>query len=536
METPQPKILVVDDEANVLLTMTSILRQEGYDVDGVPDGASALKAIRECHYDLVLTDLNMPGIDGLAVLAEVRKRSPATVTVMITGYGSVESAIEAVQLGAYEYLLKPTEVAELKQAVKRSLERKRLSEIDTLYSVSRALTSSLDVTTIAREVADAVRNVLGVGHACLVTFRRDRTPGDCGQELRHLLQDRHVIRLLSSSGSITSEENNGAAKDWAARAGVRSYAFIPGVANDQLVCVLCADNGTERFEFHVSALRFLQALADQAALALQNALLVSELKQQNEEITVANAKLRELDMLKSRFLSVATHELRTPLSVILGYNSMLAESLEDRLNEEAKKTIAASVAACKRLIRLVNSMLDLSQIQAGKMEMNFVFSDLRQIASDVVALLQADARRRNIALGLELPARLPRVQLDSERIQQVLINLIGNALKFTHTGGQINVAVRQRGPVSVEVSVRDTGIGISAEDRERIFDEFAQINRQAQRRQREGSGLGLAIAKRIVEAHDGKIVVDSVPGKGSTFSFIIPVRARQALVSTAVSA
>jgi signal transduction histidine kinase len=535
-ETPKPKILVVDDEANVLLTMTSILRQEGYDVDPVPDGASAIKAIRGCHYDLVLTDLNMPGIDGLAVLAEVRKRSPATVTVMITGYGSVESAIEAVQLGAYEYLLKPTEVAELKQAVQRSLERKRLSEIDTLYSVSRAITSSLDVTAIATEVANAVRNVLGVRTACLATYRRDRTPGDCAEEVKPLLQSGEVTELLGAGRSIISEENNGAAAEWAARTGVRSYAFIPGIANAQLVCVLCAENGTERFEFHASAQRFLNSLAAQAALALQNALLVSELKQQNEDIKVANAKLRELDMLKSRFLSVATHELRTPLSVILGYNSMLAESLEDRLGEEEKNTISESVAACKRLIRLVNSMLDLNQIQAGKMKMNFAFADLRQIASGVVALLNPDARRRDINLGLELPARLPRVQLDSERIQQVLINLIGNALKFTKGGGQIQVAVRQRDSVSMEVSVRDTGIGIFEEDQERIFDEFAQINRQAERCHGEGSGLGLAIAKRIIEAHDGKILVHSAPGEGSTFSFVIPFRARQASVSTAVSA
>jgi signal transduction histidine kinase len=300
--------------------------------------------------------------------------------------------------------------------------------------------------------------------------------------------------------------------------------------------VLCVDNGAERFEFHASAQRFLQSLAGQAALAVQNALLVSELKQQNEEITAANAKLRELDMVKSRFLSVATHELRTPLSVILGYNSMLAESLEDRLGEEEKRTFSESVAACKRLIRLVNSMLDLNQIQSGKMKMNFAREDLRQVASGVVALLQPDARRRDIKLGLELPARLPRLALDAERIQQVLINLIGNALKFTKPGGVINVAVRQRDSNAVEVSVRDTGIGISQKDQERIFDEFAQITRQAERRQREGSGLGLAIVRRIIEAHDGKVMVISAPGVGSTFTFTLPLRSRHESASTAVSA
>ena len=535
METQKPRILVVDDEANVLLTTSTILRQEGYEVDAVPDGAAALQAIEDHYYDLILTDLSMPGIDGLAVLAGARERSPGTVTVMITGYGSVESAIEAVKLGAYEYLLKPTEVDDLKQAVRRSLERKRLSEIDTLYRVTQTITSSLDVETIATEVGEAVRNVLGVHHACLVAFRRDRTPAGSSGELRQLLMEPSVIELLATGVSIISEENGGAlpnkeglvgAANWAAQAGVRSYAFVPGVSNGQLACVLCADHGSDRFEFHAAGQRFLQSIAGQTALAVQNAVLVEELKQQNDEITAANAKLRELDLLKSRFLSVATHELRTPLSVILGYNSMLADSLQDRLSEEERTTFSEAVAACKRLIRLVNSMLDLNQIQSGKMQMEFARQDLRQVVSGVVALMQPDARRRSINLALELPARLPRLMLDAERIQQVLINLIGNGLKFTRAGGAIKVAVRQRDGY-LEVSVCDTGIGISAADREHIFDEFAQINRQAQRRQREGSGLGLAIAKRIVEAHDGSILVTSIPGRGSTFSFTLPLQSRQ---------
>lgn len=536
METQKPRILVVDDEANVQLTTSAILRQEGYEVDAVPDGAAALRAIEERYYDLILTDLSMPGVDGLAVLAGVRQRSPATVTVMITGYGSVESAIEAVKLGAYEYLLKPTEVDDLKQAVRRSLERKRLSEIDTLYRVSQAITSSLNVETIAGELGEAVRNVLGVRNACLVAFQRDRTPAGCSEELRQLLLDPNVIALLSAGHSIVSQDAVAAAQptkdgliaaaSWAKGAGIGSYAFVPGVSNGQLACVLCTDHGSERFEFHAAAQRFLQSLAGQTALAVQNALLVAELKQQNDEITAANAKLRELDLLKSRFLSVATHELRTPLSVILGYNSMLAESLGDRLSEEERTTFSESVAACKRLIRLVNSMLDLNQIQSGKMQMEFARQDLRQVVSGVVALMQSDARRRQIHLALELPARLPRLLLDAERIQQVLINLIGNGLKFTPAGGHIKVAVRQRDSM-LEVSVCDTGIGISPTDREYIFDEFSQVSRQAQHRQREGSGLGLAIAKRIIEAHEGSITVASTPGKGSTFRFTLPLHIRQ---------
>src|SRR5512142_2099048 len=140
----QARILVVDDEPGVLLTTSAVLTGEGYEVTSADGGAAAIAAIHQHHYDLVLTDLKMPAVDGLAVLEEVRKRSPATVTVMMTGYGSVDSALEAVQRGAYEYLLKPTEVADLKAAVRRSLERKRFSEIDTLYRISKTLTTSLD--------------------------------------------------------------------------------------------------------------------------------------------------------------------------------------------------------------------------------------------------------------------------------------------------------------------------------------------------------------------------------------------------------
>ncbi len=535
MDTRAAKILVVDDEANVLFTTTSILRQEGYDVEGVGSGADAIRAIREKYYDLVLTDLKMPGVDGLAVLAEVRKRSPSTVTVMITGYGSVDSALEAIQLGAYEYLLKPTEVPDLKLAVKRSLERKRLSEIDTLYRINRALTRSLDLPTITSQVAEAVRNVLGVSGASAVTLN-GHDPSQCGQDVRDLLSDKDVAQRLAAGEIITSETTLSAPKAWAQTAAVRDYALVPGIAKDVLACVLVVTNGDKPYEFHASATRFLEALASQTAMAVENAALITELKHHNEEISAANEKLRELDALKSKFLSIATHELRTPLSVILGYNSMLAESLQDRLSEEEKNTLEESVSACKRLIRLVNSMLDINQIQAGKMQMNFGREDLRPIINGVISLFQHEARQKKIHLYVEMPSRLSRLDMDPERIQQVLINLVGNALKFTPAGGSIVVVVHERREnQSIEVTVQDSGIGIPPEDQDKIFDEFAQIRTRNHGRQ-EGSGLGLAIARRIVQAHEGSIKVVSAPGKGSAFTISLPVRARQGAVITAMSA
>ncbi len=532
MVLPRPKILVVDDEPNVLLTVTAILQQESYDVDSAAGGAEAIRAIRSAHYDLVLTDLKMPGVDGLRVLEEVRNTSPSTVTVMMTGYGSVDSALEAVQRGAYEYLLKPTEVVDLKAAVRRSLERKRLSEIDTLYRVSRTLTSSLDPQTIAHEVTEAVRQVLGVASATLLN--RDLESPDHEDPLHAMLRDPHVLRALERGEIIHNGDDIPAAARWSLAAKSHSFVFVPGIANGRLICVLCADNGAEPFDFHASAQRFLRSLAGQAALVLSNATLFTELQRNNQQLAAANEKLRELDKLKSQFLSVATHELRTPLSIILGYNSMLAESLQDRLSEEEQETLRESVAACKRLIRLVNSMLDITQIESGKMRMNYLSSDLRKLVNGVVTLFQQEARSKGIMLGVELPARLPKILVDGERIEQVLVNLIGNALKFTPAGGSVNVAVRQFPETrSVQISVRDTGVGIPPEAKQKIFDEFAQIHQGMKNRQREGSGLGLAIARRIVEAHNGVLDVDSSPGEGSTFYFTLPMERN---VTSAVSA
>ncbi|HEX8924743.1 MAG TPA: response regulator, partial [Terriglobales bacterium] len=357
MHLPKAKILVVDDEPGVLTTVQAVLQREGYDVDAAGDGASALAAIGHTHYDLVLTDLKMPDVDGLAVLAEVRKRSPQTVTVIMTGFGSVGSALEAVQLGAYEYLLKPTEVSELKQAVERSLERKRLSEIDTLYRAGWTITRSLHPNLIATEVSEAVRRVLGVASACLVNLVSLHQPGNGSESLRSVFEDPGLLEALRRGAMVTQHDNFSSLTSWLNENGVASVALVPGIAHERLVCVLCADNGAEPYEFHASAQRFLDALAGQTALALENDSLISELRQNNTELAAANRKLQELDKLKSQFLSVATHELRTPLSVILGYNSMLAETLEGKIDDEEKETLRESIAACKRLIRLVNSML-----------------------------------------------------------------------------------------------------------------------------------------------------------------------------------
>jgi len=535
MTVPEAKILVVDDEPAMLLTLRAILQEDGYTVDTAPTGEAAIEAIRGCKYDLVLTDLKLPGVDGLGVLAEVQKSSPSTVTIMMTGYGSVNSAIEAVHLGAYEYLLKPTEVPDLKQAVRRSLERKRLSEIDTLYRVSTAVTGRLDRDEVAREIEEAARRVLGIASARIVSYRSNGIVEPL-VESTYIFGTPEIKQRLETGSAIVGDSMGESLGAWAVSQGVKSWAAVPGINQGKLVCVLVAHNNGEPYGFHASAIRFLQSLAVQCALVLSNAALFAQLQQNNLELEAANRKLRELDRLKSQFLGIATHELRTPLTIMMGYSSMLAEAWEKRATPDEKELLQEQIAGCQRLIRLVNSMLDMNQIEAGKLTMRFAETDLNAIVRNVVNLFQPEAAKKSIHLSLEVPAHMPRLLLDGDRIEQVVINLVGNALKFTAERGGIHVSVRYSGDAgTVQLSVQDTGIGIAPADQDAIFDEFAQVGKHAAHREREGSGLGLAIAKRIVEGHSGHIAVQSVPGEGSTFTFTLPARFSRVSIS-AISA
>ncbi len=529
--SPNPRVLVVDDEPSVLITTRAVLEQEGYIVETATGGEVALALIADHDFDLVLTDLNMPKVDGLAVLAEVQRRSPNTATIMITGYASVQSALDAVQLGASEYLMKPVEIPQLKLAIKRSLERKRLSEIGILYRVSKNISSAADEHAICDEIVDAVKNVLAVSEAAVALFDREENFRSCESGESAFFKQPPVMQALKAGTVVTTDLGKVLAPALVAQTGASSLAIAPGIASGRLVCAIFA-RGTVPHGFPAASQRFLQGLANHAALALENAALVNELKRNNQELAEANQKLKELDALKSRFLSIATHELRTPLSVILGYASMLQESVGERLNEEERRMLQDAVSACKRLIRLVNSMLDISQIESGKMRMDVRAGDVRNVVQEVVSFFSNDAQKRKLKLHTEVPSRLPKIPLDAERIEQVLINLVGNALKFTPAGGNITVAVRTHNE-HVELSVHDTGVGIAPEEQKRLFEDFGRL--RAAQSGDEGTGLGLAIARRIVEAHSGRIAVESTPGQGSTFRVLLPAKA-QSRQKSAVSA
>ena len=258
--------------------------------------------------------------------------------------------------------------------------------------------------------------------------------------------------------------------------------------------------------------------------ALQEAYgrLEEKVAERTRELVIANDKLKELDTLKSRFLSNVSHELKTPLTAIVGLSANMLDGITGQLNDKQREYLSDIRASSDRLGRLIKDLLDLSIIEAGRVVLKPEPFALGSLVREVTNSLRPVAEEKLIAIQASTTEAGPTVWADRDRIAQVLTNLIGNAIKFTTPQGKVMVSAQMNGGAWVEVSVGDTGPGIPAEEAERIFDEFYQITRPGI--ESRGVGLGLAISKKLIEMHGGKIGVKSEMGKGSTFYFTVPVQ------------
>ena len=259
----------------------------------------------------------------------------------------------------------------------------------------------------------------------------------------------------------------------------------------------------------------LKTFADQAVIAIQNARLFREIQEKSAQLEVANKH-------KSDFLANMSHELRTPLNAIIGFSEVLMEKMFGELNEKQLDYSKDIHESGKHLLSLINDILDLSKIEAGRMDLDLATFHLPTALSNALTLVRERAQRHGVELGLDVDARIGDFIADERKFKQIVLNLLSNAVKFTPDGGRVDVSAKMNGS-AVEVAVRDTGIGIAPEDQAAVFEEFKQVGRDYTRKA-EGTGLGLALTKRFIELHGGEIRLESAVGKGSTFSFTLPIR------------
>jgi len=299
------------------------------------------------------------------------------------------------------------------------------------------------------------------------------------------------------------------------RAGFRAILYVPLLGAEKIVGALVVRR-KQPGEFSKSSIELLQTFAAQSVLAIQNAWLFSEIAEKGRQ-------LAEASQHKSRFLANMSHELRTPLNAILGYTELIADGIYGTPPEKMQTVLKRVESNGRHLLGLINAVLDLSKIEAGQFTLDLADYSLQNVTLTVYNAIESLALDKKLTFKTELQSGLPSGHGDERRLTQVLLNLVGNAIKFTDAGEVVIRAEASDG--TFNLAVRDTGPGIAAADQAKLFQEFQQAD-NSMTRKKEGTGLGLAISKRIIEMHGGRIWCESQVGRGSTFFVMLPVQAQ----------
>ena len=404
-----------------------------------------------------------------------------------------------------------------------------VGELRALGEVSQAVNSTLDLETVLSTIVAKAAQLSGTETGAIYgydeqarEFRLRATYG-MDQELidalthRHIdLDDPNIAEVFAQREPLQvadlKEEAASELNKIALRAGYRARMVAPLLRGEDIVGMLVVRRRTPG-EFAKNTVDIIKTFAAQSALAIQNARLFHEIEDKSRQ-------LEEASQHKSQFLANMSHELRTPLNAILGYTELMADGAYGEPSEKMLGILQRLEANGRHLLGLINDVLDLSKIEAGQLVLELSDYTVQDIAQTVRSTLEPLAADKKLGFKVELAPQLPPGRGDGRRLTQVLINLVGNAIKFTDAGEVAIKAEANNG--SFHVSVRDTGPGISAADQGRLFQEFQQAD-NAITRKKGGTGLGLAISKRIIEMHGGKIWVESQLGQGSTFAFSLPV-------------
>jgi signal transduction histidine kinase len=393
---------------------------------------------------------------------------------------------------------------------------------DILRSIAASPTDYQPVfDTIVRNagsVCGAVDAVLWTadGDELVARAHHGPLPGTIGsrQPLRGSVAGRAVSEAcVVHVEDLTEAHEFPVGRDFARRLGWRTTLAVPLLLQGAAAGAILIRRSDVR-PFTPKEIALLQIFADQAVIAIENVRLFNELADKSRQLEAASQH-------KSEFLANMSHELRTPLNAVIGFSEVLTERMFGELNEKQDEYLKDIYASGQHLLSLINDILDLSKIEAGRMELELADFNLPQALENALVLVRERALRRSITLEQAIDPHLGEIRGDERKVKQVLLNLLSNALKFTPDGGRVNVQAMLH-DANVEVSVSDTGVGIAPADQEAIFEEFRQVGTAAKKV--EGTGLGLTLSRKFIELHGGRIWVESQLGTGSTFTFTIPTR------------
>ncbi|UFS72195.1 response regulator [Geomonas sp. RF6] len=498
------RILIVDDEPDIALILKLQLEDAGFDTLWARDGVEALEALAAHPFSLIMLDIKMPRMDGMEVLDRIQ--GGEIPVVMMTAHGSEDIAVDAMKKGAVDYISKPFSDDDLLQKVKRALAQDRTRKENA--RLSRQLEEErLKMQAVLNGMADLLLAVDTEGRIITTSRRAELILGDGAQ-----LQGKRLAEVVK--------------------------AEIPG-GELPSVCVLRTGEPCLDVAYTiVTGSREVPVLSSAAPLLNGEGELVGSV-----EMIRDISKLKELEQEKEDFVSMLTHDLKSPITAVVGSIDLVRERKLGPINEEQREYLNAAVESCEEMVEMIDTLLGVHKFEAGKMRLYFRHEDADALIKRSLAKFQTLAQRGGITLSFDASPGVPQISVDRSAFSRILGNLLSNAVKFTPEGGEIVVRLDTvadasalasvippqsypawelpRGGPFVRITVRDTGVGIPQEALGTIFDRFVQAKNRRLGKTR-GTGLGLAFCRKAIDAHHGFIWAESEPGKGSLFTILFP--------------
>jgi len=558
-QSERGRILVIENDEGLLEVLAAFLEREGYEVARASNGEAGISQLTVRSFDLVLTDLSMPDRSGFDVLNFVNEKRFATLVIVITAKSTIDTAIQARESGAFDYLLKPFTPKLIQIAVARAFETLRLKQ--QMESLVLERTSQLHVT---RARLEAFHHIAKVTSSPLPL--QEKLEKFCHLSTELMQAETGSIMLIDEQGDLVIKAAQGLPPEvvkssrvkvgpgkvsgWVALCGepllindierdprfrpqegraryhTASLLSVPLKVEGKVIGVFNVNNKANRQKFSESDQETMIAIAQEVSLAIAHAQAQDALSRERSELALANEKLRRSEEKRRDLTNMIVHDLKGPLGQIMMALELL-QSDPGALTTDQHETVENCLENGQAMLHMIQEMLDIGRLEEGKLARKLEAVNLADLVVGCAKRLEGKGAQKGITVKTQFLGNLLPVSVDREQIERVIFNLLDNAIKYSYEKGvvviQVEVVRNGTGPQhrkNVMVSVIDSGRGISPEDQQRVFGKF---ERGEETRSEFGAGLGLAICKEFVEAHGGKIWVNSQKGVGSTFSFTLPV-------------
>ncbi len=487
-------ILVVDDEKGIREGCRRILTGEGHAVDVAENGKQGLDKVRIAPYDLILVDLMMPVMGGMEFMEEVRQLDQEIIMIVITGFATVETAVEAMKHGAYDYIPKPFTPDQLVSVLNRGLEKRRLSkEAERLreerdQKLLEVAGEKSKLHAIVNSMADGIIVInrecqLVLWNPAAIKILDLNMKLEIGRDFKDIIEEKDLVEVINK-------------------------AFSPDFSQYTVLSeeIELTKGETKTIMVHVACVR------DEKGSDLG---VVSTFR----DIT----GLKEVEEVKSQFVTMVAHELRAPLAAVEGYLTAYLTGVAGTDPQFNRQMLERARLRSQSLMELVNDLLQFVRLESKKVVRKKELLDMSDIIVNTVELLKQQGESKDLVFQLDIPEKLPLIEADRTEMEQLITNLVSNAIKYNVKNGKVIVSVVPDTHY-LNMKVTDTGIGIEEESLPRIFDEFYRVQ-GAKTRYTTGTGLGLSIVKKIVESHFGRIEAESKVDKGTTFTVKLPLKA-----------